>query len=323
MIILGLKVFFITWLVLVFCIFVAFAFEVLKYFLATQPAIKGKEAGREPHPYCWTPCFNQKAFRIQGRHMDCFKDIFLPGAKSSGDLSSPKRPWEETAWKKKDYEPFIPRGWQLYHYDVREPKLQWVCRREKKVLAVPSSASASSITNGVNSGDTLTLYKFVHTPTTADLQRTDPVLRGFNHSSSKIEKDFAPIEEGGTVEPVKKFKNSSFKDECLFLTILPAEVRNLIYSYVLTTSAPISNAGELVEQMAVGLIMTDETNPSTTLGIDSTLMRTCHKIYAETVPLLYGENIFYFKNLEHLKTFRNEGLVQIQGQSSPICWILS
>ena len=50
------------------------------------------------------------------------------------------------------------------------------------------------------------------------------------------------------------------------------------------------------------------------IGIDSALMRTCRRIYAETLPVLYGENTFHFKNVDMLKKFRNTGLVQIQGK---------
>ena len=49
------------------------------------------------------------------------------------------------------------------------------------------------------------------------------------------------------------------------------------------------------------------------IGIDAALMRTCRRVYAETLPVLYGENIFQFKSVELLKKFRNTGLVQTQG----------
>ena len=54
------------------------------------------------------------------------------------------------------------------------------------------------------------------------------------------------------------------------------------------------------------------------IGVDSALMRTCRRIYAETLPVLYGENTFLFKNVHMLKKFRNTGLVQTQGKSSNV-----
>ena len=123
----------------------------------------------------------------------------------------------------------------------------------------------------------------------------------------------AKAEESPTRTQEKEEKEP-LHEGCLFLKMLPAEIRNLIYSYVLTTPIPIRNAGELVEQMAVGLVVLDDPDPSSNLGIDASLMRTCRKIHAETLPVLYGGNTFFFKDVGRLKTFRNQGLVTTQGQ---------
>lgn len=93
----------------------------------------------------------------------------------------------------------------------------------------------------------------------------------------------------------------------MFFEKLPLEVRIMIYRCILTTS-PIKRAAESVEQHTRGLIALDETDPSNILAIDARMLRTCRQMYAETLPILYGDNNFCFTNVGALDTFRKEGL---------------
>lgn len=95
-----------------------------------------------------------------------------------------------------------------------------------------------------------------------------------------------------------------------FFNKLPFEIRSLIYRYILTTSVTL-DAGARIEQMVLSLTMTDIIDTSYSL-IDSTVMRTCRRMYNETLPVLYGENRFRFSKLEHLEAFQKEGLKQTQ-----------
>ena len=99
-----------------------------------------------------------------------------------------------------------------------------------------------------------------------------------------------------------------------FFTRVPFEVRIMIYRYILTTS-PIQRAADLVEQLTSGLIARDVSDPSMNLAIDARMLRTCRQIYAETLPILYGDNTFCFTNLSALDTFREEGLATTQCES--------
>ena len=98
----------------------------------------------------------------------------------------------------------------------------------------------------------------------ADLAATDLI----NNIGLKIEERRSrsstamPVEEGKKMKMnganmAREYNKKLSHSGCLFLNLLPAEIRNLIYSYVLTTPVPIRNAGELVEQMAVGLVVAD------------------------------------------------------------------
>ncbi|KAG7005238.1 hypothetical protein G7Y79_00021g051050 [Physcia stellaris] len=96
-----------------------------------------------------------------------------------------------------------------------------------------------------------------------------------------------------------------------FFKTLPLEVRLIIYRYILTISTMIKRGADLVEQTTLGLIAPDEGDTSMILDIDATVLRTCRQMYAETLPILYGDNAFYFTNVRALDTFRKEGLATL------------
>ena len=99
---------------------------------------------------------------------------------------------------------------------------------------------------------------------------------------------------------------SDHAGQCMFFSKLPPEIRALIYLRVLTTTA-LLNAGAEIEKVAYTLT-TDDNDPSHTSDIDSAVMRTCRKMYQETLPVLYGENKFVFRRPEDLEAFRTGSL---------------
>ena len=87
----------------------------------------------------------------------------------------------------------------------------------------------------------------------------------------------------------------------------------MVYRRVLTTKARL-NAGAEIEKMACNLT-TDDNDPSHISNIDSAVMRTCQKMYHETLPVLYGENKFVFRTPEQLKAFQEGNLDTTQGEA--------
>ena len=45
--------------------------------------------------------------------------------------------------------------------------------------------------------------------------------------------------------------------------------------------------------------------------VDATFMRTCRSVYDETMPILYGNNVFLFDNPDGIEQFRSRGLEHV------------
>ncbi|KAL8792390.1 MAG: hypothetical protein Q9195_005004 [Heterodermia aff. obscurata] len=100
--------------------------------------------------------------------------------------------------------------------------------------------------------------------------------------------------------------------QCMFFSKLPPEIRTLIYRQLLTTRAEL-NAGAEIEKIASSLT-TDDDDPSKISDIDSAVMRTCQRMYHETLPVLYGENKFVFRTPRQLEAFREGNLDRTQDE---------
>lgn len=48
--------------------------------------------------------------------------------------------------------------------------------------------------------------------------------------------------------------------------------------------------------------------------IDSSILRTCRRVYQEGLPILYGDNVFMFSQAIGVKTFRAEQISKNQGE---------
>ena len=86
-------------------------------------------------------------------------------------------------------------------------------------------------------------------------------------------------------------------------TKLPVEVRVMIYRRLLVSSEPILKAHELIGYKT---IVAGNHHPISDL--DSRLMRTCRAVYEETLPILYGNNIFEFHSPTAISLFADAGL---------------
>lgn len=102
--------------------------------------------------------------------------------------------------------------------------------------------------------------------------------------------------------------------QCILFAKLPPEIRIQVYRLLLTTTA-VLNAGADIENTAYTLT-TDDNDPKNVSGVDSAVMRTCRKMYHETLPVLYGENRFKFRTKDDLEAFREGNLDTKQSETN-------
>ncbi len=95
-----------------------------------------------------------------------------------------------------------------------------------------------------------------------------------------------------------------------FLAILPVELRQQIYRELLESPRSI-RGGDLVEEKAAALVVSDIRHAHQILAIDSTILRTCRKVYEEALPILYKVNHFGFRDVRSLRAFRSRGLALV------------
>lgn len=92
--------------------------------------------------------------------------------------------------------------------------------------------------------------------------------------------------------------------DCPLFTKLPLEVRNIIYGHLLIVPETINRAHELVSGVQTVIAKNCHSIP----GLDATILQTCRSVYDEALPILYGCNFFSFRNPDHIKKFKSEGL---------------
>lgn len=77
----------------------------------------------------------------------------------------------------------------------------------------------------------------------------------------------------------------------------------MIYRHVLVSSDRINRAHDLIGYKT---LVANNHHPIS--NIDSRIMQTCRLIYEETLPILYGENIFEFSSSNSISHFADAGL---------------
>ena len=130
--------------------------------------------------------------------------------------------------------------------EIKDPRVETVRRRDGIRKDTPMDRDKTTKENHLD----LKAAEQVENP------RVDREKRRNRSGTATPVEEGKRVEENGVAMASERDKKTSHNG-CLFLDLLPAEIRNLIYSYVLTSPVPIRNAGELVEQMAVGLIVAD------------------------------------------------------------------
>ena len=94
---------------------------------------------------------------------------------------------------------------------------------------------------------------------------------------------------------------------------LPLEIWREIYQYsfhlALESPTPIKDAHKLVgDTRQHARIMKDPEAAVPQNGLDASILRTCHQLYAELLPELYGNNCFHFQAPFDMIDFRSRGL---------------
>jgi len=92
------------------------------------------------------------------------------------------------------------------------------------------------------------------------------------------------------------------QEKCVLFCKLPGELRNNIYELLLVSDKKITPERELLG--ASKAFRQESRDSSSPTGLDVTLLRTCHAIYHEALPILYEKNVFNFHKL--LSTWKFE-----------------
>ena len=85
--------------------------------------------------------------------------------------------------------------------------------------------------------------------------------------------------------------------------------RELLVSKNLDGQIPCPH--KLVHRKRIGLLLPHDPwdgAPVPQSGTDSTLLRSCRKVYDEALPILYGENVFCFEAVRSIRYFKEKGL---------------
>lgn len=103
--------------------------------------------------------------------------------------------------------------------------------------------------------------------------------------------------------PTKPIKFASAANPSTFLTI-PPEIRQIIYTNLLLSKNPIKDAHNLLgNNRSIELA---HYNPI--LDINATVLRTCKAVYKEALPILYGQNTFFFSDPDHILDFKEKSM---------------
>lgn len=130
-----------------------------------------------------------------------------------------------------------------------------------------------------------------------------------NSDPSSSESQHYPIVKSGHISATPSTIQSPLPDpgiaveDCLLFIMLPIEIRRLIYKHLLVSTEMISKAHNLISWSQSPLL-----NDCIRIhDIDAIFLRTCRKIYNETMPVLYGENTFIFERADEVTAFRDHG----------------
>lgn len=79
----------------------------------------------------------------------------------------------------------------------------------------------------------------------------------------------------------------------------------MIFHHLLTTADPIEKPHKHLGSKETALLDNYKPIPQ----IDSAILRTCRLIYAEALPILYGQNTFEFSSANAIRSFQSKSLI--------------
>ena len=101
----------------------------------------------------------------------------------------------------------------------------------------------------------------------------------------------------------KPRSSNAATDHCILFKI-PTEIRFMIYKELLVSECRIKNAGRYLGYTETPML----SGRKRIADIDATITRTCRAVYDETMPVLYGQNVFLFEKPDDIKDFKRKGL---------------
>ena len=99
--------------------------------------------------------------------------------------------------------------------------------------------------------------------------------------------------------------------------MIPPEVRSIVYRKLLVSPEKIDHVASRLGTERVKYKMLNTYTPLA--EIDPTILRTCRAIYDEALPILYGENTFYFSRPEKMAAFKKVGLAERNSRFAGYC----
>ena len=84
----------------------------------------------------------------------------------------------------------------------------------------------------------------------------------------------------------------------------------MIFHHLLTTAEPIKKPHKHLGSKETALLDNYKPIPQ----LDSAILRTCRLIYAEALPVLYGQNTFEFSSANAIRSFQSKSLIGYPGR---------
>ena len=121
---------------------------------------------------------------------------------------------------------------------------------------------------------------------------------------SRTSCDWPPNISIKKTDPLGKPLDTKVATKHCSLFRLPPEIRTMIYQELLVSESRIRNADRYLVCTQTPIL----SERKRIHDVDAVFMRTCRSVYDETMPILYGNNVFLFENPDNIRYFRSKGL---------------
>ena len=131
-----------------------------------------------------------------------------------------------------------------------------------------------------------------------------PVSKDTSSNPDSVNAIWPQIAQNQDMKPRRTIRATNAAIEHCILFGLPTEVRFMIYKELLVSECRIRNAGRYIGYAETPML----SGRKRISDVDATITRTCRAVYDETMPILYGHNVFLFEKAEDIKDFKRKGL---------------